>query len=53
MDCFKDGSSFSDVCAWDQTQAANQAGAQIRNDVAIEILAKQYVELFRPHHELH
>src|SRR4029078_943019 len=53
MDRFEHRAALADVCARDQTQAANQTGAQIRNYVAIEVFAKQYVELFGTHHQLH
>ena len=35
------------------SQAADQPGTQIGDDVAVQILQEQHVELFRPDHELH
>ena len=34
-------------------EAADQTGAQVREDVAVEVLQTQHVELVRVHHELH
>src|SRR5258707_14829161 len=47
------GDIVSDLCARHQTQTANQSGAKIRDDVAIEILPQQDVELLGPHDQLH
>ena len=44
---------LADVRARHETESANQPGAQIRNNIAIEIFTKQDVELFGPHDELH
>jgi len=45
--------AFSPMFAPHQAQAANQSGAEIGNDVAVEILAEQNVELFGAHDKLH
>ena len=37
----------------DDAEAADQPGAQIRDDVAVEIRQHQHVELLRVHHQLH
>ena len=37
----------------DHAESADEAGAQIRHDVAVQIRQQQHVELRRVHHEVH
>src|SRR5215831_5721202 len=53
MHRFKHGALFADVGARHQTQAADQSGTQVRNDVTVEVFAEQDVELFGAHDQLH
>ena len=50
---FEDGPVLAEVRRADYAEAADQAGAQIRHDIAVEIRQQQNVELFRLHHEIH
>jgi len=41
------------VAAADHAKAADQAGAQVRQDVAVQVRHEQDVELLRRHHQVH
>ena len=43
----------AEVRGADDAEPADQAGAQIRHDVAVEVRQHQHVELLRVHHQLH
>ena len=43
----------AEVRGADDAEAADQAGAQIRHDVAVQVRQQQHVELLRVHHEVH
>ena len=43
----------ADVRAGHDAETADEAGAQIRDDVAVQVRQQQHVELLGPHHELH
>ncbi len=53
VDGLKDGQVIADIGAGDDAQAADQAGAQVAYDVAIEIGEDQHVVGFRLEGELH
>src|SRR6266576_4191540 len=53
MHGFKHGAQFAYVGARNQTEAANQSGAEIRHDVAVEVLEQHDVKLFGAHNQLH
>src|SRR5260370_10562808 len=53
MNCFKSRPQLANVCSRDKTQTADEAGAKIRNDVAVKILKQHHIKLLGPHHELH
>src|SRR5688572_14843717 len=53
MDRLKHGALLANVCAWNQSQSANQPGAQIRYDIAVKVFQQHYVKLFRAHNQLH
>jgi hypothetical protein len=53
MDRFKDGAFVAEIRSRDQPESADQPCAQIRNNVAVEILQQQHVVLVGIHHELH
>ena len=45
--------SVPEVRGADDAEAADQAGAQIRDDVAVQVRQQQHVELLRVHHQVH
>src|SRR5258708_24971785 len=53
MNCFKNRTVIAEVCAGNKAQAPDECGAQIRNDVAVEIFHDQHVVLIWIHHQLH
>ena len=53
MHCFKDGALCAEVCSGNKAEAADQARAEIADDVAIEIFKQQRVVLEWVHHQLH
>src|SRR6266404_3511191 len=53
MDCFKSRPQLANVCSRNETKTADEAGAKIRNDVAVKILKQHHIKLLGPHHELH
>ena len=50
---FEDADVFAEVRGADGAEPADEAGAQIRHDIAVQIREQQHVELFRLHHEVH
>src|SRR6266850_989672 len=53
MYCFKSRPQLANVCSRNETETADEAGAKIRNDVAVKILKQHHIKLLGPHHELH
>ena len=53
MHRFEYADRFAEVRRADGAEPADEAGAQIRHDVAVEVRKEQHVELFRLHHEVH
>ena len=53
MNGFEDRALVAEVRARHHPQAADKCGAQIGDDVAVEILQQQHVVLVRIHHQLH
>lgn len=53
MDGFEDGRFITDVAAGDNAQAADQSGAQIAHEIAIEIFHQQDIEMHRILYEFH
>ena len=53
MDSLKDGAVIANIGAGHETESANESRAEIRNDVAVQILHQKHVVLIRVHHELH
>ena len=53
MDGLEHGRALADVAPGNHPQAADEAGAQVGNDVAEQVGGHDDVELFRPHHQLH
>ena len=53
VDGLEDRRVVADVGAGHDAQAADQAGAQVADDVAVEVLHQQHVEARRVLHQLH
>ncbi len=53
VDGFEDGAVGAEVGRAHDAKAADEAGAQVRDDVAVQVRHHQHVEPFRVQHELH
>src|SRR5579863_232983 len=53
VDGFEQRALVAEVGAGNEAKPAYQAGAEVGDDVAVEVFEQQHVKLLRTHHELH
>ena len=53
MNRFKNCAIHTNICTGCQTQTANQTGAQVRNNITVQVRANQYIVIFGMHHQSH